>query len=93
MSGIFISLPTFVTQQYDDFFKTYAWSRVQSVVFLLKHDIEFLLHNKYTFDAEVVTTRRKSVNLHIYYPHLLHNNMMISSKLMLGPVSSQLYFF
>ena len=42
MSGIFILLPTFVTQQYEDCIKTHARSRVQSVVFLLKHDIEFL---------------------------------------------------
>ena len=42
MPGIFILLPTFVTRQYDDFIKTHAWSRVQSVVFLLKHDIDFM---------------------------------------------------
>ena len=61
--------------------------------FLLKHDVDFLSHNKYTLHAEVATTQRKCVYLHIYYLHLLQNSMMISSNLILGPGSSQLYFF
>ena len=61
---MFILLPTFVTQQYDDFIKTHAWSRVQSVVFILKHDIEFLWHRKYIFDADVAAQQRMSVYLH-----------------------------
>ena len=52
-----------------------------------------LEHNKYTLHAEVATMQRKDVYLHIYYLHLLQNSMMISSNLMLGPRSSQLYFF
>ena len=43
--------------------------------------------------AEVATTQRKGVYLHVYYLHLLQNNMMISSNLMRGPGSSRLYLF
>ena len=34
--------------------------------------------NKYTLHAEIATTQRKGVYLHIYYLHLLQNSMMIS---------------
>ena len=61
--------------------------------FLLKHNMDFLWHNKYTPHAEVAETQRKGVYLHIYYLHLLQNSMMISSNLILGPGFSQLYFF
>ena len=64
--------------------------------FILKHDFKaryFLYHNKYRLHAEAATSQRKGVYWHIYYLHLLQNNMMISSNLMLGPVFSQLNFF
>ena len=48
---------------------------------------------EYRLHAEVATTQRKGVYLHIYYLHLLQNSMMISSNLMLGPGSSQFNFF
>ena len=46
----------------------------------------------FTLHAEVATTQRNGVDLHIYYLHLLQNSMMISSNLMLGPGSSQLHW-